>query len=534
MEEDNTEFQEFRKHFPTGLSKDIKNYIENAFDHFIFTRRVGKQQYGYCTHCHKEFKTKGLLHNSTAECPYCKSKCIVKASGYSHKYLINEGYFVYYEKSLIDPQAIIARGIYAVQDFSSDYHNIKTDYMTTALYLLNMSKCTMFRRDAYYSMANTIEFFSWYKCKSIYSLFNLFDEYSKYRHISIDCSYESIKKSVKNTPFQYSTWEKYSCTWNKHSTTDMVKFFNLYSKYPAIEYLTKLGFTSLVYDKLANYRTFSAINWRGKTLLKVLGLTKNELKEIKVKNIDVTFVFLKLLQISKKDKSNYTLEEIKSIEQANNYYYYYKELQSVLKYMSLRRANNYINKQYDKQRKLNPSSKYNVFYDKGQVLISLNDYISDCIKLNADVTDEHVLFPKNLYMAHQNTSKVLKVNENKELDKYIRERLKYLDKYNFEYNGLLIRAAKSSKELIEEGQELHHCVATYIEKYAKAKTNILVIRKISDPEIPYFTLELRDNLIIQCYGNYDCPAGDDVKKFIGAFKNVKLGKKLKNRIEISA
>ncbi|RJQ25543.1 MAG: hypothetical protein C4589_11125 [Peptococcaceae bacterium] len=51
-------------HFTLGISQEIKDFATNAvFRHsrYIFTRREGKRQYGYCTHCRKEFQTRGYL-----------------------------------------------------------------------------------------------------------------------------------------------------------------------------------------------------------------------------------------------------------------------------------------------------------------------------------------------------------------------------------------------------------------------------------------------------------------------------------------
>ena len=57
------------------------------------------------------------------------------------------------------------------------------------------------------------------------------------------CSRDSIKKAVKGTPFQYSTYDSYI-------DGDMVKFFSLYARYPCVEYLTKFGMSELVEAKL--------------------------------------------------------------------------------------------------------------------------------------------------------------------------------------------------------------------------------------------------------------------------------------------
>jgi hypothetical protein len=299
------DIKEYTDHFSKDLSPDIKKYaVDEVFksSRYIFTRRIGKQQYGYCTNCHKEFKTDRFTHNTKEECPGCKSICIVKASGLGRKKMIDEAYFVYYEKSVINSKAIVARGIYAVRDYSEEYRNIETKYLVKVLYLFDVGHGgEMIGRYGYYSSDKTMKEYGYEKCKSIYSLASRY--YQSSSKIIIECSIQSIKEAVKDTPFQYSTWESYSFG-------DMVNFFGLFAKYPCVEYLTKLGFNEIVREKIVGNKTYSCINWRGKSLNTVVKLTKKEIDAIKSRNKDIYPFLLKLYQISKNDGSNLTIEEI--------------------------------------------------------------------------------------------------------------------------------------------------------------------------------------------------------------------------------
>ncbi|ASN68263.1 hypothetical protein 10S11_1, partial [uncultured Caudovirales phage] len=123
----------------------------------------------------------------------------------------------------------------------------------------------------------------------------------------------------------------------------------------------------------------------------------------------------------------------------------------------------------------------------------------------------------------------IKIKENKKYDEQIRNRVKSLQKYCFKYKGLVIRPAESSKELIKEGAALNHCVAThYTKSYAKGVTNILLIRKEEEPNKPYYTVEIRNNNIIQVHGKGNCIANNEVKEFIEVFKESKLKQKNRN------
>lgn len=511
--------EEYLRHFPNELSGDIKKYaIEEAmkFSRYIFTSRIGKKQYGYCTHCKTTFPTDGLRRNYqetinwgrkkqkvTAECPNCKSQCIVKQSGRDRKYMIDEAIFEYYEKSIVNPAILIAREIRVTRDYRASYENVKANYSTLALYIFEMGKSVMLKRNYWGE--------DFYVTGSVYS--NTLDK------LPYKCSYTSISDAVKNTHFQYSTWDSYTC-----NNSSMVKFFDLYSKYPCIEYLTKEGFKELVLDKLWGRNTYSAINWKADSIFKILKLNKVALKELRKCKYKDDSLFLRLYQISIKDKSNLSLEEIGEIR--NRIGFYFKELQSIHKYVTLRKIFNYAKQQ---------EKKYPKQFERASILITWEDYLADCKTLEMNLKDEQVLFPKNLYVAHQNTISQIKIKENEQFDIKIKKRAKSLGKYKFEYSGLIIRPVESSAELIKEGQILHHCVGTYAKRYSDGETNIFTIRKIDNLDKPYFTLELRKNEIVQIHGKNNCNPKEDVKAFIEAFKVERLTRKQsENKMSVPA
>jgi hypothetical protein len=150
-----------------------------------------------------------------------------------------------------------------------------------------------------------------------------------------------------------------------------------------------------------------------------------------------------------------------------------------------------------------------------------------------DLKNERILFPKNLYDAHQRTIKLIKMREDKELDKKIMARFKDIQKrFSFEYQGLMVRPINSHKELIAEGKHLQHCVASYAKSLAEGKTTILVIRKINRPNTPYYTMEIWNDQIIQVRGLKNCNPNEEVKKLVDSFKAKKLkaSKKAKEKI----
>lgn len=500
------DLSDFLPHFPPKMSQSFVDYAtEVAFkwSRYIFTQRYGKQQWGYCTHCKKEFMTDNLKHNVITNCPECGSECFAKASGRGRKNMIDEVYFVYYEKSIINPQAIVARGIYAVRDYRFDYRKTETLLTVGAMYVFEMGNSRMIKRRTYYSDHQSLcRVGKWENCKLVFSLFNS----GSIANIRSCYSRESIEEAVKDTPFTWSGWESYNLNC-------MTGFFDLYAKYPCVEYLTKLGFTNLVTGKLEGSRTYSVINWRGNNIFKVLKLTKLELNEIKKQKLSIDYWTLWVLKWSKKEGSNFS--PIEAAEFTEEYAgYYFEELIKLSSYGNARRITGYLRKQRDKYRKYLSSQT--------SALTTWRDYIADCIKLNMDLTEDSVLYPRNLYTAHQNTIRQIKIKADKTLNKKIGSRLKSLEKYRFEYAGLFIRPAESSLELLDEGKALNHCVGNYTNRYAMGETNLFFIRTVAEPDKPFYTVEICRNEIIQVRGLKNCQPTDEVDWFLDAFKKEKL------------
>lgn len=115
------------------------------------------------------------------------------------------------------------------------------------------------------------------------------------------------------------------------------------------------------------------------------------------------------------------------------------------------------------------------------------------------------------------------------LESKITKRLKELEKYNFETEKFFIRPAASIDELIQEGAENHSCVGSYIDTYAHGNTNIFFIRQKDSPGVPFFTVEIKDDRIIQCRtkDNKNADKGSDVEQFVKLFERIKLQRRQK-------
>jgi hypothetical protein len=528
----------YLKHFSDSYSKDIDEYATNhALDQsrYIFVRSEGPNiQFGYCTHCKCTFNTyintdsiilgERLKHNwKHFKCPSCDSECTVKSHGMGRKYLSDRAYFVYYEKSAFDPKVIVARGIIVTRNYSGDYTKVKNEFNTRVWYVF----------DTVNGSAMLEEMSPWERgydkdkainLKKYVSVHCRFQQFNSKAYLSY--SRDSIKKAVQSTSFAWSGWESYNYQ-------DMTKFFRLYVKYPCIEYLTKLGFYNLIRDILHGDPTYHTINWHGKTIYKVLKLSKEEFGYVKVNKINLTYWFLYLMNLNRRNNWGFSISnlynlsfDIDSMHDVNRLLD--AERQSGISFKNLVK---YLSSQKGKWPRSSPVSSNCSDY---------LDYLKDCKTLKYDMSDEKVLLPSNLVKAHEETIKLIKYKANKELDKKIKLRGKQLNQFCFEFNGLIFKAPQSSKEIIDEGVALKHCVGGYCKSHANGDTNIFFIRSSKKPNKPYYTLEVSKDFsrIIQCRGMNNKDTTENVKKLLEQFKlnleKMSKNKRSKTKIRIPA
>lgn len=60
----------------------------------------------------------------------------------------------------------------------------------------------------------------------------------------------------------------------------------------------------------------------------------------------------------------------------------------------------------------------------------------------------------------------------------------------FEDKDYLIRLPVDKNEIVKEGMELHHCVGSYAERHETGDTTIMFLRKKSEPDRPFYTIEV--------------------------------------------
>lgn len=303
-----------------------------------------------------------------------------------------------------------------------------------------------------------------------------------------------------------------------------------------MEYLIKIGLYRLARDLSSGIG--SRINEKGKGVTELLKIPKQYIGILKELNGNSDI--LRILQVCHENGIFPTANQVRCFYESQGCK---TPLIEMTKYASLQKIMNYIEKQYTsiKEPEENTGCCWQSVYStkhskdknssnekKDHLANDWLDYVKWCKELKYDLKNEFILFPNNFYPVHDRVLKEYQdmLDERKRKEKEAQERLikKVLNECSnipalqMKAKGLVIIIPKDASELLKEGQILHHCVGTYVERVAKKETLILFIRRQDNPDNPYFTLEWRDCKVIQCRGKNNCSMTKDVKAFVSAFE----------------
>lgn len=146
---------------------------------------------------------------------------------------------------------------------------------------------------------------------------------------------------------------------------------------------------------------------------------------------------------------------------------------------------------------------------EGNIAVSLlHDYAR--MKTRMDVKFEK--YPKFLRSVHDITT----LAYNKFEKEYSAELFKKtVDKsYNWSYNGYIIRCAETADEVKNEGAQLSHCVASYVEDIIDGTSLILFMRKENEPEKSLLTIEVKRRHVNQARGYLNRYPNEEESKVI--------------------
>ena len=315
----------------------------------------------------------------------------------------------------------------------------------------------------------------------------------------------NLRKILKGSKLEYSGMPEFARTGIEFYQQD---FIDKAKEYAGIEKLIKAEFYNLT-NSCISYGIRAPIDLYQKRVKKVLGLTGEYYNLIRDK--DPTWREYEVTEQCQDVGIRATWEQIQRMSQyARNFAIYMRHStpHKMLKYIEGLKSEG-------------PCAMRN------QEVNDYHDYLQLAAGLGYNLDDDWILYPKNLKERHdqlteeQNERKVeLEKESDDKKDRKLKRTIKRKGwtRYEMEIEQLLIRLPECAHEIRKEGNAQHHCVATYMDRMVAGETCILFIRKKEEPDKSYYTVEVRDDEVIQVRGKYNVAPSEDVEEFMKIFK----------------
>lgn len=535
---------------PKLPEKKIKKFAhEEVFvnEQYFFKHKECGHRYGYCTACGKDVQIdienmrlwtdkhaacRSARHNDTVCCPACGHKVQVKDAGRGRSQLCNTAVVAVTQRTRNG--GILLSFVRVYEDYTRNYK--AAPERGTLLYAAYFNLGQHFVAEQTYGGGLYISV----KQKPTRRL-PCTVEPVKLDHNSWKCTEGEgakllgFEEALERSNLRYLPWEAYhECAQQLYQSTitnypvNLLGLLYQYSRYPVLtERLIKEGNGDLVAEQV-EWDCTTGMDYKQVVPYKAMRLTKQEYRKLKTQD-NICCSTLKATKALKKYGCKMTDENFRfflTFQYSWSQQKCYKAFDFLRQYLSPQKAINWVNRQ--------AAGGYGT---PTNVLSDYSDYLDQCGRLGLDVSHKEVAVPQDLRDLHRQYSEELTRRANKKKAKEQAERAKKLAKdlpklkrkYTYASSGLFIRPAEGPEDLLKEGCAQHNCVySCYTEPYLDRKTDILFVRKQSDPDQSYVTVEFKNGAVIQCRADHNRPAPPDVQEFMQAWlAHLKLNRKAK-------
>lgn len=499
---------------PEALPEGMIDYIRREVlpkDRVIIYKRGNVN--GICTVCGTQVHARGrrFTQSAYATCPNCGARviCVLEdGCAFAANYIEN---IVAVQKGT-DGETVFFRQWLLHRDNSARWEHIEDFLQETVRYAIRGNKTAKWQKqgkESYYMRTERYEL----------------DEWTRWQDNRIyDGSYffypTGIEEALSGTAMQYADLEGY--LEERGHNKNPIYFLEYHARYPVIEFLWKAGYRNIVHNRIfgMDRENRNAILWERKKLKECFKFPLRILKLMPPEEWSLNDI-QRVNDLWEKYGGKVTDTEIRLVLQSKVDIQLWSRATT---YANAGRILKYIKNQTDKRKEKNPDKRSISQNDTAQ---AYRDYLQECEQLHLDLHDKEILFPKDLTAAHNRTMEQVKFEKNKADQEKFQKAVEKLEKFAWGEGEFFIRPAREQMELTAEGKALHHCVGGYIKRMAEGETAIFFLRKVSEPDKPFYTLELQKKRVIQCRTEHNASydRNPDVKNFVDMWmeKVVKKG-----------
>lgn len=456
----------------------IKDVIEKTY--IIYNK---KKNEAVCTRCGHRFRADRfpIKHNEKGICPKCKSEATCKAEGIGRKNLTE-----YFRVLVLTHRGNTVYG--SLTEITATFEDVGKPELRgwiSAIYVFNKNEQSYYKHTP--SWCWGMDHWEQVKTVKLPHPPSTMNWYATPKFERTEVYPGNLERVFLKSCLKYG-WQPDMFRECKFDAYDLISYINLHLKYQSIELLAKAGFECLVAEKVFGSPGSGCINWRGRSLEKILRLPRRHIKKIRSYYVD--FQELSFFQNLTEKEKRFSWETITKAADA----FKGDEARHIGKYISVMKWAEWAGKQN--------VNKYDWL-----------DYINDCRLLGMDTQKKSILFPEDFAEVHRRLSEQVEIQRT-ELENAAIKKVAELQRMDIKRNGFILKIAESQEDLNVESSVLGHCVRTYGNRVAEGKTIIYFIRRSEKPDEPYYTLEIRpEGKFIQCRGEHNCIMTPEVEAF---------------------
>ena len=301
---------------------------------------------------------------------------------------------------------------------------------------------------------------------------------------------------IQKSPFRYCMAEE-----AERKFTKFLHFLTACCFYPRqIEMLMKAGMSDVVRDFVERgVKHAAVINWDEPSPAKAFKVPRQDMKTFLGTNRDI-----RILELYKRLKGRASLEECAEwISRGVN-------IKATLR--AAKKWNLPPEKLIRYLRSNVGCARFGGMSSMDAALRYWEDYLTAAEAMGYQLHRENVLLPKALGAAHdsatakhQNKMERERKKAQAEKDRlaalsYEERRVELEKKYGFAMDGYLIRVPANKDEVLNEGRILQHCVGGYADRHMNGTLTILFMREAKKPGVPWLTIEMSGNKLVQIHG----------------------------------
>lgn len=485
---------------PRGLRQWIAREIMPSYIFYDY-HRSKKPMDGYCTACGKTVKISGVKHNQKGFCPSCRKPVQFK-SRKKRGYITDRNTLQVFQR--ISAQELVVRFIKIYYSYGYGESPRKQVYETARIFVQWGPEMEM-HEEHYYYLHYRDTWTSGDRPSRFYYQYNFEADLCGYLY------HKNLDDVLADSPWKYSQMKLYYLS--DPTPLYALSYLKKYLKYPVLEYLVKMRLDRLVTDIVYNQSIYSStklpINPDGKNIKEVLGIDRRYipwLQKVNPGSRQMPLIKTMLQNMDTMDEELIRWCATFDIGRPQN-------LSVPLRYMTSYKLMKYAEEQMELSRKAHR------YMDMEYLLTEYQDYLSMCEVLKFNLRNSFVLFPKNLKEAHDRVNDMSDPEIIEACDRQIQEQYRLLnEQYRFAKYGYILVLPQTSRDIINEGQVLHHCVGQYVKKVATKQSTILFVRKEKVPDKPFCTVEIENNEISQVSMFANKMPYREIKHFLSVWK----------------